>query len=137
MRRRQAGQYGIKSPAHSARSAAARCQVRGAPLHGFRAKLRMRRPPGSREQPSMPHALQGLANLFAVSTGNLVSGTATRPLPRFFNLILVGTISISRYPSPARISSGWPGFQPQNLLQRFWNHDSTSGHGKWRAKTIT
>ena len=48
----------------------------------------------------------------AVSGGNFVSGTATSVLPRFFNRIGVDAISISSRPSPARISSGWPGLSP-------------------------
>ena len=42
----------------------------------------------------------------AVSAGSSASGNATTPLPRFCNRIGVAAISISRRPSPARISSG-------------------------------
>lgn len=48
----------------------------------------------------------------AVSGGNLASGTATTPLPRLLSCIGVDAISISIRPSPARISSDWPGFRP-------------------------
>ena len=42
----------------------------------------------------------------AVSAGNSPPGIATTPLPFFFSCIGVEAISISRRPSPARISSG-------------------------------
>src|SRR5213594_4021483 len=49
----------------------------------------------------------------AVRGGSLASGTATSPLPRFFSFMGVEAISISSRPSPARISSGWPGLSPR------------------------
>src|SRR6266568_1876485 len=77
-----------------------------------------------RHRPSMfsarrPHHLQRRAHssvsrtCSAVSVGSLASGTATIPFPCFFSRIGVGAISISRCPSPARISSGCPGFKPR------------------------
>lgn len=45
----------------------------------------------------------------AISGGRSVSGTATTPLPRLFSVMVVAASSISSRPSPARISSTWPG----------------------------
>ena len=55
----------------------------------------------------------------AVRTGSSISGIATSPFPRFFSCIRVGAISISRRPSPARISSDWPGFRPRACRNGF------------------
>src|ERR1700682_6373237 len=63
-----------------------------------------------------PNALQRLPHLFGGKRGSFVSGTATIPFPLFFRVTEVGTISISRRPSPARISSSWPGFRPRACL---------------------
>ncbi len=55
----------------------------------------------------------------AVSAGRSASGTATTPLPRFCSRIGVEAISISSRPSPARISSGWPGLRPSACRRAF------------------
>jgi hypothetical protein len=55
----------------------------------------------------------------AVRGGSELCGTATAPLPRFFNRIVVAAISISRRSCAARISRGCPGLRPSASRSAF------------------